>query len=97
MKFQIYNQQYNLPDLIRRAGYKAIGRSDQGELNCIKPLGRDYPRFHLYILETPEIIKFNLHLDQKRPSYGEETMHSGDYESETVKSEVQYIKDRILV
>lgn len=57
----------------------------------MRPLGGDYPRFHLYI--KPELggFVFSLHLDQKRPSYGNETAHSGDYESETVRDEAARI------
>lgn len=96
MTFQIYNHNYNLQNLVRQAGYKPIGVTDRGELNCVRPLGADYPRFHLYIVEKPEIITFNLHLDQKKPVYEGATAHSGDYESEVVRDEAQRIKDVVL-
>lgn len=96
MTFQIYNHNYNLSNLIRQAGYKQIAVTERGELNCVRPLGADYPRFHLYIIEKPDIITLNLHLDQKKAVYEGATAHSGDYESETVKGEAQRIKDAIL-
>lgn len=81
---------------MRRIGYKPIGMTDKGELNCVRPLGADYPRFHIYAVEAPDIITFNLHLDQKKPVYEGSTAHGGDYESETVQDEAQRIKDVIF-
>lgn len=85
----------NLQTVMRRLGYKPIGYSDRGELNCVRPIGRDYPRFHAYVKEEGDEFIFNIHLDQKRPSYGSETAHSGDYESETVRDEAAYIQEQI--
>ncbi len=77
-------------------GYKLIAKTDRGELNCVRPLGADYPRFHAYLTETPELINFSIHLDQKRPVYEGTTAHGGDYESDVVRGEAQRIKDMIL-
>ncbi len=96
MTFKIYNQGYNPQELIRRVGYKPRGVSERGELDCVKPLGADYPRFHIYMKEEKDVIIFNLHLDQKKPSYEGSTAHGGDYDSETVRDEVQRVKDAIL-
>jgi len=52
---------------------------------------RGYPRFHIYIKEGKDNYLINLHLDQKRPSYGKYTAHSGEYNSETVKIEAKRI------
>jgi len=52
-----------------------------------------YPRFHIYIDELDEKYVLNLHLDQKRPSYGTETAHSGDYEGKAVEDEADRIVD----
>ncbi|MDD3190184.1 MAG: hypothetical protein PHI66_00620 [Candidatus Pacebacteria bacterium] len=52
-----------------------------------------YPRFHIYIDELDEKYVLNLHLDQKRPSYGTETAHSGDYEGKVVEDEADRIGD----
>lgn len=96
MTFQIINQSYNIPELVRRVGYKPLGYTDKQELNCVRPLGADYPRFHIYLKTEGENITFNIHLDQKKPSYEGATAHSGDYDSETVKDEVQRIKDALF-
>ena len=93
MTFQITKQGYNIQDLARQIGYRPLGVTPAGELNCVRPLGADYPRFHIYFVEKPDRITVNLHLDQKRPSYGRETAHSGDYDSETVRDEVARIQE----
>ncbi len=96
MKFQIYDHNYNVPDLIRRISYRPIGTTPAGELNCVRPLGADYPRFHIYLIEKPDIITFSIHLDQKKPSYEGATAHGGDYESDVVKAEIERIQDKIF-
>lgn len=96
MTFQIYNQNLNLENLMRQIGYKPIGLTPQGELNSVRPLGADYPRFHIYAKANAEIIVFNIHLDQKKPVYEGATAHGGDYEGEVVQDEVQRIKDAIF-
>ncbi len=92
MIFKKKNNNENLPATMREVGYHPIGTTPAGELNCVRPLGGGYPRFHLYIESADDIITFKLHLDQKKPSYGSETMHSGEYESEAVKEEAARIK-----
>lgn len=96
MTFKLNNPKQNLIGLMRSIGYKPIGRTERGELNCVRLLGGDYPRFHLYVKEEKEIIVFNLHLDQKRPVYQGVTAHSGDYYSEVVKKEMERIKTRLI-
>jgi hypothetical protein len=97
MRFIITNATDNMNTVMRRIGYTPLRWSDRGELNCVRPLqGQDYPRFHAYVKEEGTTLTFNLHLDQKRPSYGNETAHSGDYESETVRAEAQRIQ-KILI
>jgi hypothetical protein len=96
MKFQFNNFKYSLPQLMRTFGYKPIGYTEQNELNAVRPLGADYPRFHIYATETPSVITLSIHLDQKKVSYEGATAHSGDYESETVKEEVARIKELIF-
>ncbi len=82
----------NITNVVRNLGYKPIGYTEKGELNCVRPMGADYPRFHLYITESPASIRYSLHLDQKRPSYQGATAHSGDYDSDIVHNEAQRIK-----
>ena len=94
MTFRFNNLNYNLTDLSRRFGYHVIAETDRGELNCVRPLqGQNYPRFHIYMSETKEIVTLNIHLDQKKPVYDGQTAHSGDYDSEVVKEEMERIKN----
>jgi len=96
MTFKISDLQKNLLGLARDIGYKPIAKTERGELNCVRPLGGAYPRFHLYLKEEGETMVFNLHLDQKRPVYEGVTAHSGDYDSEVVKEEAERISGRFI-
>ena len=96
MTFKIYNENYNLQDLARKIGYRPLGFTEKQEFNCVRPLGADYPRFHIYMSTEPEIVTINLHLDQKKPSYEGTTAHSGDYDSKTIQEEIQRIKDMLF-
>lgn len=83
----------NIYTMMRKVGY--IFQKKNSELNFIRPLDRNgYPRFHLYLEEKPETqeLIFNLHLDQKKPSYGGTTAHSGEYEGGLVQKESERIK-----
>jgi len=91
--FRLYNRNRNLQTMVREIGYKHIETTEKGELNCVRPLGANYPRFHIYLTEKPDIITINIHLDQKKPVYEGATAHSGDYESDVVRDEVERIKD----
>ena len=93
MVFELKNNaRENINTLVRQFGYKPLGYTDKGELNCVRPLGANYPRFHIYIKEGGDSIRFNIHLDQKRPSYEGSTAHSGDYDSDIVKEEAKRIQ-----
>ncbi len=91
MKFSMPKNQRNLQTIAHDAGYQLIGTTPEGELNCVRRLGGDYPRFHLYVRESGEQFIFSLHLDQKKPSYGDETAHSGEYDGDMIKDEVYRI------
>ena len=88
MKFIIKNTNgENIVNLARKIGYFYIGSS------FIRPLERSgYPRFHLYISEKNDGLIFNLHLDQKRPTYKDAPAHSGEYEGPIVEKEAERIK-----
>lgn len=76
---------------LRRAGYTFIVDRQSGQESFARRFNRDfYPRFHLYIQETPgsDTLFFNLHLDQKKASYAGQTLHSADYEGELVEGEI---------
>jgi len=74
------------------------------EFSIVRQVGRnDYPRLHLYIKEDRRPIDqstglsfiFNLHLDQKKPSYKGSRAHGGEYDGDLINKEAQRIKDII--
>jgi hypothetical protein len=100
MTFHIKKGKENLLVLIRKAGYIPTSYSfaTKDEFNFIKPLsGRkgQYPRFHIYVEENFEKgdYIFNLHLDQKKASYGKYSDHSAEYEGEIIEKEARRIKE----
>lgn len=77
---------------MRRAGYAPFTDPNTGEHSFVSQLGPDfYPRFHLYIEEKGSEMIFNLHLDQKKPSYGGSHMHAGEYDGATVEKELKRV------
>ncbi|MBU1130573.1 hypothetical protein KJ840_00350 [Patescibacteria group bacterium] len=99
MKFNIQKTQLqkNLRDALRRAGYFSISDRKSGQLSYVKRLSKTqhYPRFHLYFTEDQDSYTFNLHLDQKKPSYAGQHAHSGEYDEPLVKEEAERIQSII--
>lgn len=97
MKFYIAYSGENTVNMMRRVGYFFL-QEGINELSFVRPLqGRDkYPRFHVYLnLETDsesKIITFNLHLDQKKPSYSGTPAHGGEYGGKILEKEADRIK-----
>jgi hypothetical protein len=100
MKFNIKKRvlKDNIYNLMRKLGYRFQEKDEKNqELIFIRPLERNgYPRFHLYIKINKETLTFNLHLDQKKPSYKGTPAHSGEYEDEIVENEVERIKGNLI-
>lgn len=81
---------------LRKAGYSAvISRKDKDDSYTRRISSGKYPCFHIYFQETTEQIIFNLHLDQKQPSYPGSRAHSGEYEGELVAEEITRLKSLI--
>lgn len=92
MKFFIKSSNLSLTSLLREIGYKPLGQG-----NAVRQLsGQRYPRFHIYFKEENNNIIFNLHLDQKKPSYGSHTAHSGEYDDKVVVEEAERIKNQLI-
>lgn len=92
MKINIQKKELreNLYSFMRKCGYAPFYES------YIKVMSASgYPRFHLYINESDNQYILNLHLDQKRPSYGKEAAHSGEYDGKVVEDEARRIEDLI--
>src|SRR3989338_7403721 len=93
MKFEIKNLDKSINDIIRRIGYMPAYFQNEGEISIVRQLGRnDYPRFHLYIKQNDQDFSFNLHLDQKKPTYEGSTGHSGEYNGDVVEGEAERIR-----
>ena len=76
--------------LLRRAGY-TFQRNEGKEMSFVRALARaGYPRFHMYVSVAGRDMKINIHLDQKKETYGEGTRHHGEYENDgALKTEVE--------
>lgn len=97
MQFEIKNITKSQNDLMRTIGYMPAFFQNQGEVSIVRQLGRnDYPRFHCYIKANPSdktALNFNIHLDQKKPSYEGSAGHSGDYDGPVIENEAERIKN----
>ena len=85
----------NIQNLMRQAGYY-FEREEDKELVFARPLGvsgSGYPRFHIYLNVSRETAEVNLHLDQKKPVYGEMSSHNAEYQGELIEKEVKRIKE----
>ena len=84
----------NPEQFLRRAGYAYILDRQSGQGSFVRRMGRGfYPRFHVYASERGENIEFNLHLDQKQPSYAGSHAHNAEYEGEAVEGETERLKN----
>ncbi|MCK5332392.1 hypothetical protein KAJ41_00840 [Candidatus Parcubacteria bacterium] len=90
MKVKIYKSDLreSLHNFMRKCGYMPFHDSYIKNLSV-----SGYPRFHIYVVESETEFIFNLHIDQKRPSYGKATAHSGEYEGKVVEDEADRIVD----
>src|SRR5688572_10063038 len=91
MKLGIPKKGENILSIARQIGYlpqKTIG----GQHAFVRPMrGGDFPRFHLYVSEEQERFVFNLHLDQKKPTYEGMNAHSGEYDGDIITKEAERI------
>jgi len=90
MQLEIKNIRLNPVMLLRRAGY-TFQRNEGQEMSFVRALARaGYPRFHMYVSVVGADMKINIHLDQKKETYGEGTRHHGEYENDgALKTEVE--------
>ena len=91
MKFSFKKPKENIANLARLLGYRLLNDTNN-EFSLVRPLGGNYPRFHIYLVKAENLLNFNLHLDQKKPSYEGQTGHSGEYDGELVLEEKQRIE-----
>jgi hypothetical protein len=93
MKLVVEKIRENPVSLLRRAGY-AFPRHENDEMSFVRPLASaGYPRFHMYAKVENFNLLINIHLDQKKETYGQATRHHGEYDDEgALKTEVERIK-----
>lgn len=71
-------------------------QSEQSETSYIRRMTNgEFPRFHVYVDAKSGGFQVNLHLDQKAPTYGDHTAHSGEYDGQIVEMEGKRIKEII--
>lgn len=93
MKLQYPADQIQNPlPILRKAGYQPFTDPvTQKESFILRLTNGYYPRFHLYLKDEGGQIIFDLHLDQKKPSYKGTRAHGGEYEGPTVEREINRI------
>ncbi len=83
----------NAEQFLRRAGYGYIRDRRSGQESFVRRLGGGfYPRLHMYFENRGEQVIFNLHIDQKQPSYEGASAHNAEYEGEIVEAEIERLK-----
>lgn len=82
---------------MNRLGYHQLADPHSHEISYVRRLsGWHYPRFHLYVSERHGGYVFNLHLDQKKPSYQGTHMHAGQYDGEQIEEEIKRLAYYLL-
>ncbi|MFC1598124.1 hypothetical protein ACFL2M_01165 [Patescibacteria group bacterium] len=75
--------------ILEEAGYHAFVDPNTDKLSFVMRLDQGfYPRYHLYVVEKPNALILDLHIDQKKASYEGQTAHSGEYDGPLVEEEV---------
>lgn len=96
MKLTIPNFTQNPTVFMRACGYAFEKQAGDEQAFVRRIAGYDYPKFHAYIriekITNNKSLIVHLHIDQKKPSYGNHTAHSGDYDGELISAEIQRIK-----
>ena len=89
MQLEVKNIKTSPVMLLRHAGY-TFQRNEGQEMSFVRALARaGYPRFHMYVSMAGADMKINIHLDQKKETYGTGTRHHGEYEDDgALKTEV---------
>jgi len=85
-------QAQNPVEILRSAGYSYFKDPQSHEESFVVRLTPEfYPRFHVYVKHADNQVTFDLHLDQKKPSYGNNNLHSGEYDGPVVEHELKRI------
>lgn len=100
MKFVINKDQLDTQpeQFLRQAGYTYIQSHKTGRESYVRRLAQgQFPRLHVYLDHMGHNVVFNVHLDQKKPSYEGSRSHAGEHDSEVVEQEVKRLKSLVSV
>jgi hypothetical protein len=79
-------------DVLRRAGYSAfVDPVTKEESFVFRTTTEYYPRFHVYVAHRGDDVEVSLHLDQRKPSYGQSHAHCAEYDGAIVEHEMRRI------
>lgn len=92
MKLSFKKPRSNIYKLMRRLGYHFQRKKNQKLVFSRSLSGSSFPRFHIYLKVGEDNLIFNLHLDQKPPTYKGVSAHSGEYSGPPVEKEAKRIK-----
>ncbi|OGI16345.1 MAG: hypothetical protein A2Z52_00635 [Candidatus Moranbacteria bacterium RBG_19FT_COMBO_42_6] len=94
MKIEFKNIKESPLSLFRQAGYIFQHGENKGEMSFVRFLARaGYPRFHIYATLSGKDLIANIHLDQKKETYGKNLRHHGEYGNKgPLKEEVQRLQ-----
>ncbi|MBU2415932.1 hypothetical protein KKH86_01770 [Patescibacteria group bacterium] len=98
MKFIINKNQITMApeQFLRRAGYGYIRDRRTDSESFVRRFGNGfYPRLHMYVDEQNDQIIFNLHLDQKQPSYDGARAHNAEYDGTVVEKEIMRLRELV--
>lgn len=87
----------SVDQFLRQAGYAYIKSYHTEKGSYVKRLGSGhYPRLHMYSKESSENLIFDLHLDQKQPSYKGSHAHNAEYDGPIIEGEINRLKQLTL-
>lgn len=99
MKLNINKNNLNMdPEVFMRRhfSYIMINNRHTGKDSFVRTLTRNrYPRLHMYIKPVGDNLIFDLHLDQKEPSYGGQHAHNAEYDSPIVEAEIARLRQAL--
>ena len=96
MKLVIKNIKENSVNMLRKTGY-VFKRNEGSEMSFVRVLARSgFPRFHAFAKMEENDLLINIHLDQKKETYGKAKRHHGEYsDSQLLNEEIKRIREII--
>ena len=94
MKIIIENPGTSIANFFRRAGY-VFQKRDGDEMAFVRKLtDQPFPRFHLFCRVVNDDFAVNMHIDHKAASYEGQSMHSGEYDTDSklLQAEAERLK-----